>query len=60
MKLPEPNKRTWPMHDGRGAPEYYTLKEAVEVLEISSYPKVIVYLFPNSTSIANTCSFMSL
>lgn len=34
MKLPEPNKRTWLMHDGRGAPEYYTLKEAAEVLAV--------------------------
>ena len=30
------------------------------VSAVSSYLKVIVYLLPNSTSIANTCSFMSL
>ena len=29
-------------------------------LEISNYPKVIVYFLPNSASIANTCSLMSL
>lgn len=28
--------------------------------QISNYPKVIVYFLPNSASIANTCSLMSL
>ncbi len=28
--------------------------------ELSNYPKVIVYFLPNSASIANTCSLMSL
>ncbi len=28
--------------------------------DLSNYPKVIVYFLPNSASIANTCSLMSL
>ncbi len=30
------------------------------IRDISNYPKVIVYFLPNSASIANTCSLMSL
>lgn len=30
------------------------------ILKLSNYPKVIVYFLPNSASIANTCSLMSL
>ena len=36
------------------------LKWPLPAKDISNYPKVIVYFLPNSASIANTCSLMSL